>query len=708
MGQRFSKHDNGRKQKHCCAPSRKEIVEIVYDDAEQTEFMGDVSDNKLLMILNEAEVSAWQSSVEQSDYAHRATPTNYVRSRKQKLIERTVQYDHPKCRSTCVSSVQSNTTERKVEENGFKQITDGKSVFVSQKSSDNRESPANLTASENTYVLSPHIDQITMELPDQTKKVTNEKGEIVELVHSSTSSITYTTFRNQLCEQSSQTANTGTCPSNSQMTKFEQEISESYRSQDKRRRLIRNTPNHCKTATSPLSVSVDTTLVDTASIPGRIEEVPSAQNLPISVTPIDNDVEKYSELGKHRLVIKEESNIVHDPGRSSIIDKEILSCAATDTRSGSLPTVSHSSQPDFRKLGSSAYRPWTLSGDEQPKMHPTIHLADLNPTKPCRDWRTDPRFTDSFEHELMSTLSGPSGTMTVTAYSPDGYKSRFKALTLITMKPEEKPSSATPASFASTIKSVGDIRGNGINLDESLYPGSDELTLVPDCLELMKHSCFIKAKRRFGLQVGDTNFIGGNRTRNRVLKLKRQRPKCNTPGPPTPSGRRSFRSIGSPIPPQPVHIYAYRFWVSCEPWIEKLFKNPLDRRIESIGRVSDCHIRLTRRRRRNTKGFRQQMVSIVAPSAAALEKCCKMFDDKFPCFYATAGLILSHDQLIRLSKMSSRTDKIKSRKHRCSSVNSIPTNQKNVMQYVTSEFSGNVSKYAKLKSHSPMTTCVFE
>lgn len=233
-----------------------------------------------------------------------------------------------------------------------------------------------------------------------------------------------------------------------------------------------------------------------------------------------------------------------------------------------------------------------------------------------------------------------------------------------------------------------------------------------NCVSVISHwnIIFFLQSIRFGLQFGDTNFIGGNRTRRKVTRLKRSLSKRNTPAPPSRTGHQSSRptsSIKTPIPSQPIHIYTYRFWVSCEPWIEKLFKNPSDRRIESIGRVSDCHIRLTRRRRRNTQGFRQQMVSIVAPNAEALEKCCKLFDDKFPCFYATAGLILSHDQLKRLSKSSIQADGHRSKRDRCVSVSSVPMKTKNVAQYLASQMTTNMNEYSKLATYSHTRPYIF-
>ncbi|VDQ06981.1 unnamed protein product [Trichobilharzia regenti] len=100
---------------------------------------------------------------------------------------------------------------------------------------------------------------------------------------------------------------------------------------------------------------------------------------------------------------------------------------------------------------------------------------------------------------------------------------------------------------------------------------------------------------------------------------------------------------------QPLHIYNYYFWIHYEPAIEKLFENPNDRRIESIGRRTDCYIQLTKYIRRNAKGFIQIMVNILAPTASALLKCCKLFDDKFPTFYASANLLLEYNDLIDLT-----------------------------------------------------------
>lgn len=712
MGQRFSKQEHREKTKPCYTSSRKEVVEIVYDDTDQTEILEDVSGDKLLMFLNEAEISAWQSPMKHSNYVPPTVPTQDTGSMaKQKVTGTTLLHD-TRCRCTYSTSAQSSETDWKASEYNFKGNSQKDSIHISHQSSDNQESSENLNASENTCALSPNIEQFSCELSNPTKLMINEQCEMVESIHSSTSSIFQLGCENQPTEKTQQPADIGLCSSVAKPTKFEQDMSGTNSgSRDKRRRLSYNTMNNPKAVTSPLCVSVDTTLPDSTSIQGQIEDIPSAHNLPISVTQPHGGAEKYSDSGKHRLVIKEDCNAIRGPEAFSSNEKDFVSHAATDTRSGSLPTITQSLQPDLGNNFSSICRPCTLSGDEQQGTHSTANPTDLCAYKPYRNWHNDPRFADSFEYELASTLSGPTTTMTVTAFSPEKCKKRFKALTLITVKPEEKLGSTTPISFESTIKSVGDIRESGITLDSSIYPDSDELKLVPECIELMKHSCLAKSKRRFGLQVGDTNFIGGNRTRRKVTRLKRSLSKRSTPAPPSRIGHQSSRpasSIRTPIPSQPIHIYTYRFWVSCEPWIEKLFRNPSDRRIESIGRISDCHIRLTRRRRRNTQGFRQQMVSIVAPNAEALEKCCKLFDDKFPCFYATAGLILSHDQLKRLSRSPIRTDGRRSKRDRCASVSSVPMKTKNVAQHITSQMTTNMNEYSKLATYSHTRPYVFD
>lgn len=131
-------------------------------------------------------------------------------------------------------------------------------------------------------------------------------------------------------------------------------------------------------------------------------------------------------------------------------------------------------------------------------------------------------------------------------------------------------------------------------------------------------------------------YIGGNVTVPKTPSLlnDNQYPPCS-------SVHLSFSQATNSYQCKPVKIYNYRFWVNIEVRLMNMFTNPSDRRIESIGRISDCRIRLTANHRRSPHGFRQQMISIVAPSFLALKKCCRLFDDKFPSLYASSEVLHS-------------------------------------------------------------------
>ena len=87
-----------------------------------------------------------------------------------------------------------------------------------------------------------------------------------------------------------------------------------------------------------------------------------------------------------------------------------------------------------------------------------------------------------------------------------------------------------------------------------------------------------------------------------------------------------------------IQVLSYKFWIdaNCKNW--NIFHNPVDRRIESIGRLAKCKIQLTNIIARHSDGMLKQQVIIYTPDQSSLEKCCKLFDDKFPSFYATSGL----------------------------------------------------------------------
>ncbi|CAH8555584.1 unnamed protein product [Heterobilharzia americana] len=217
-----------------------------------------------------------------------------------------------------------------------------------------------------------------------------------------------------------------------------------------------------------------------------------------------------------------------------------------------------------------------------------------------KDWRSDSRFKIDhlFNNELSSLASLSEPTFSLTAYSPKWIKRFSSNLKLFRIQPD-----------------TTNIIGFQINRLPEDYCKIElcNAGIIPECLNLLETRHFLLQKNR-----------------NRLF-------------PSSPSSR--F--------PGSINIYSYCFWIRLEPWIESLFENHDDRRIESIGRVSDCRICLTKRVRRNPIGFIEIMVNILAPSASALQKCCKLFDDKFPKFYASAGLLLEHDQLSNLSNFHS-------------------------------------------------------
>lgn len=82
-------------------------------------------------------------------------------------------------------------------------------------------------------------------------------------------------------------------------------------------------------------------------------------------------------------------------------------------------------------------------------------------------------------------------------------------------------------------------------------------------------------------------------------------------------------------------VYCYRFWIEANKTNWNAFHSRKDRRIESIGRATTCYIRLKTQTVRQSSGFLKQEVVVYAPTMLALEKCCNLFDEKFPRFYAS-------------------------------------------------------------------------
>ncbi|BHF66145.1 hypothetical protein SprV_0200915900 [Sparganum proliferum] len=83
--------------------------------------------------------------------------------------------------------------------------------------------------------------------------------------------------------------------------------------------------------------------------------------------------------------------------------------------------------------------------------------------------------------------------------------------------------------------------------------------------------------------------------------------------------------------------YQNKFWIGCGADNLKVFRNPKDRRIESIARLSGCRITLTESKRRNALGQWQQLVIVESASEMGLKKCTNMLDEKFPAFRASSG-----------------------------------------------------------------------
>ncbi|KAF5394773.1 hypothetical protein PHET_10287 [Paragonimus heterotremus] len=244
----------------------------------------------------------------------------------------------------------------------------------------------------------------------------------------------------------------------------------------------------------------------------------------------------------------------------------------------------------------------------------------------AKDWRNDSRFNRGFGNKLLTAQSSPQCAMSVTASTPISHSGNIARFTLFTLRSESDDTINNTWPFPA-------------NLENRIPACSPEAQVLPECLQLVKHPHYGKTQKRFTSHRNANIYLGGNVTPNpRLPRNHIQSPdfvqysSCSSMPQPTSDAKE-------------IQIYNYQFWIRYEPWVENVFNNPLDRRIESIGRLSDSRIRLTKRSRRSPKGFQERMVNVIAPSALALQKCCRLFDDKFPKFYATSGFLTISDKL---------------------------------------------------------------
>ncbi|KAG5451506.1 hypothetical protein CSKR_112085 [Clonorchis sinensis] len=235
-----------------------------------------------------------------------------------------------------------------------------------------------------------------------------------------------------------------------------------------------------------------------------------------------------------------------------------------------------------------------------------------------RDWRNDSRFNRGFEPELHVNRNNHKCSLSIRSSTPSIGPPTPSGLTVITLDRNFKHND-TSNPFSDTLQ-----------WNERMSPSPTATEAIPDCLQLMNYQDYIKVKRRSSTRRKADNFIGGNMTNPRKTTKRFTQPSNFSRSP-------SSKTCNSLPNATQLQIYSYQFWIRSGPCVERVFHNPRDRRIESIGRLSDCRIRLTTQIRRSPKGFAQRLVSVIAPNADALRKCCKMFDDKFPQFFATSG-----------------------------------------------------------------------
>lgn len=82
----------------------------------------------------------------------------------------------------------------------------------------------------------------------------------------------------------------------------------------------------------------------------------------------------------------------------------------------------------------------------------------------------------------------------------------------------------------------------------------------------------------------------------------------------------------------------YQFWIPLKETC--VFMRRIDRRIESIGRMSSCSIQLKHSFRSSPTGDSQQLVEITANNDACMSKCRSMLEDKFPEFWINSGRMM--------------------------------------------------------------------
>uniref|UniRef100_A0A1I8HCS5 RGS domain-containing protein n=1 Tax=Macrostomum lignano TaxID=282301 RepID=A0A1I8HCS5_9PLAT len=94
-------------------------------------------------------------------------------------------------------------------------------------------------------------------------------------------------------------------------------------------------------------------------------------------------------------------------------------------------------------------------------------------------------------------------------------------------------------------------------------------------------------------------------------------------------------SASTPLQP----IYQYSFRVPETRANMRAFCHASDRRVEAIARACDSEILLDPQPIRTAAAsIALRRITVRAPDLHSLEKCCRMFDDKFPQFYASSGL----------------------------------------------------------------------
>ncbi|GAA52442.1 hypothetical protein CLF_108087 [Clonorchis sinensis] len=284
-----------------------------------------------------------------------------------------------------------------------------------------------------------------------------------------------------------------------------------------------------------------------------------------------------------------------------------------------------------------------------------------------RDWRNDSRFNRGFEPELHVNRNNHKCSLSIRSSTPSIGPPTPSGLTVITLDRNFKHND-TSNPFSDTLQ-----------WNERMSPSPTATEAIPDCLQLMNYQDYIKVKRSINLPQSrrqqycrdlvfwvrhkyDTSFlkkfsgkflftyVSVHPTYNRksfqanfyshmsvFILLKHTEAHKNRIAETVESKVTMNLTCNSLPNATQLQIYSYQFWIRSGPCVERVFHNPRDRRIESIGRLSDCRIRLTTQIRRSPKGFAQRLVSVIAPNADALRKCCKMFDDKFPQFFATSG-----------------------------------------------------------------------